>query len=242
LSYLVERMQLSDIPEVERIERQSFSSPWSRYAYEHDLTDNKLAYYLVLRQVGEEEAQETARPEDKEQKAVSVPPGRQGMPSWLRAAAVLLGFKMRIQTPAAPQPRPPILGFAGMWLMVEEAHLVTIAVDPMHRRKGLGELLLAEMLDWADRLGARVMTLEVRVSNLGAQALYRKYGFITQGLRKHYYSDNGEDALLMTTEPLTSPAFQGRLQRLKLELQEKLGQAVPPLLSNSALSARFQLP
>jgi ribosomal-protein-alanine N-acetyltransferase len=221
-------MQLSDVPEVERIERQSFSSPWSRYAYEHDLTDNKLAHYLVMRQGGEEEAQETARPEDKEQKAVSVPPGRQLMPSWLRTAAVLLGFKMRIQTPAAPtKPRPPILGFAGMWLMVEEAHLVTIAVDPVHRRKGLGELLLVEMLEWADRLGARVMTLEVRVSNNGAQALYRKYGFTTQGLRKHYYSDNGEDALLMTTEPIASPAFQGRLQRLKLELQAKLEQAVP---------------
>jgi len=229
LPYLVERMQLSDVPEVERIERQSFSSPWSRYAYEHDLTDNKLAYYLVLRQVGEEAAQKTAQPEDNAQKAVSPPPARPGVPSWLRTAAVLLGFKMRIQTPAAPpQPRPPIMGFAGMWLMVEEAHLVTIAVDPVHRRKGLGELLLVAMLEWADRLGMRVMTLEVRVSNNGAQALYRKYGFTTQGLRKNYYSDNGEDALLMTTEPIASPAFQGRLQRLKLELQEKLGQAVPP--------------
>jgi len=230
LPYLVERMQLSDVPEVERIERQSFSSPWSRYAYEHDLTDNKLAYYLVLRQMGEE-AQETAQPEVETPKAVSVPPGgRQGVPAWLRTAAVLLGFKMRIQTPAAPpKPRPPILGFAGIWLMVEEAHLVTIAVDPAHRRKGLGELLLVVMLEWAERLGAQVMTLEVRVSNKGAQALYQKYGFVTQGVRQHYYSDNGEDALLMTTEPLTSPAFQGRLQRLKLELQEKLGQAVPPL-------------
>jgi ribosomal-protein-alanine N-acetyltransferase len=222
-------MQLNDIPEVESIERQSFSSPWSRYAYEHDLTENKLAHYLVLRQVEEEEARETARQEDEEQKAVSVPLGGQGMPSWLRTAAVLLGFKLRIQAPATPpKPRPPILGFAGMWLMVEEAHLVTIAVNPVHRRKGLGELLLVEMLDWADRLGARVMTLEVRVSNLGAQALYRKYGCTTQGLRKHYYSDNNEDALLMTTESLAAPAFQGRLQRLKLELQEKLGQAVPP--------------
>jgi ribosomal-protein-alanine N-acetyltransferase len=229
LPYTVERMQLSDIPEVERIERQSFSSPWSRHAYEHDLTENRLAYYLVLRQVGEEEAQEMARQEDKEQKTVSVSPGGQRVPSWLRMAAALLGFKLWIQTLAAPtKPRPPIMGFAGMWLMVEEAHLVTIAVDPAHRRQGLGELLLVEMLELADRLGARAMTLEVRVSNLGAQALYRKYGFATQGLRKHYYSDNGEDALLMTTEPITSPAFQGRLQRLKLELQEKLGQAVPP--------------
>jgi len=228
LPYIVERMQLSDVPEVERIERHSFSSPWSRYAYEHDLTDNKLAYYLVLRQV-EEGAQEMAQPEAEETTAVSAPSGRQGMPAWLRTAAVLLGFKLRIQTPATPpKPRPPILGFAGMWLMVEEAHLVTIAVDPVHRRKGLGELLLVAMLEWADQLGARVMTLEVRASNLGAQALYRKYGFSTQGLRKHYYSDNGEDALLMTTEPLTSPAFQGRLQRLKREWQEKLGQAIPP--------------
>jgi ribosomal-protein-alanine N-acetyltransferase len=227
--YIVERMQLSDIPEVERIERQSFSSPWSRHAYEHDLTDNRLAHYLVVRQV-EEETQETIeRKEAEEQKAVPASSsGWQRLLSSLRNALASLGLGARAQAPEAARPRPPIVGFAGMWLMADEAHLVTIAVPPSHRRHGLGKLLLLEMLELANRLGAQVMTLEVRVSNIGAQELYRKYGFTTQGLRKHYYSDNNEDALLMTTESLDSPAFRGRWQRLKLELQEKLGQAVPP--------------
>ncbi len=118
--------------------------------------------------------------------------------------------------------KPPILGYGGFWVVAGEAHISTIAVHPNWRRRGIGELLLVAMLDRAIELGAEIATLEVRVSNIVAQNLYRKYSFEQVGLRRRYYSDRGEDALIMTTERLTSITFQSRFQRLKQALCEKL--------------------
>ena len=88
-------------------------------------------------------------------------------------------------------------------------------------------MILVAMLDRAVELGAAVATLEVRVSNVVAQNLYRKYGFKQVGLRRRYYSDSGEDALIMTTDRLSGAAFQRNLQRLKKALKEKLGRLAP---------------
>lgn len=93
-----------------------------------------------------------------------------------------------------------ILGYGGMWLIVDEAHVTNIAVREPYRGQGLGERLLREMMRTAAWLGARRMTLEVRVSNDRAQSLYRKLGFCGSGLRPGYYSDNHEDALIMWAE------------------------------------------
>jgi ribosomal-protein-alanine N-acetyltransferase len=101
-----------------------------------------------------------------------------------------------------------VLGYAGMWVILDEAHVTTIAVDPLHRRRRIGERLLVALIDEAMRRGARWVTLEVRKSNLGAQALYRKYGFKDIGIRKGYYSDNREDAIVMWTGNLWEEAFQ----------------------------------
>lgn len=93
---------------------------------------------------------------------------------------------------------PPILAYGGYWLLGDEAHIVTIATHPQHRRRGLGEHLLRCLIDEAQANGALSVTLEVRAGNVGAKELYRKWGFIEVGLRKGYYHDNGEDAILMT--------------------------------------------
>ncbi|MCC3376599.1 ribosomal protein S18-alanine N-acetyltransferase [Cohnella sp. REN36] len=90
-----------------------------------------------------------------------------------------------------------VLGYGGMWLIVDEAHVTNIAVREAYRGRGLGERLLREMMKTAHFLGARRMTLEVRVTNERAQRLYRKLGFSPSGLRPGYYSDNQEDALIM---------------------------------------------
>lgn len=123
----------------------------------------------------------------------------------------------------------PVLGYGGFWLLGDEAHISTLAVKQEYRGQRLGELILLYMLDKAAELGAEVATLEVRVSNVVAQNLYLKYGFQRVGLRPRYYNDNGEDALIMTTEPLGSISFQLRLQNLKKALREKLlsGQKEP---------------
>ena len=91
-----------------------------------------------------------------------------------------------------------MVGYAGFWLIVDEAHIGTIAVHPLWRQRGLGEKLLVTLLRQARELGAVLATLEVRPGNQAAQRLYRRHGFAEVGQRKRYYQDNGEDALLLT--------------------------------------------
>lgn len=93
---------------------------------------------------------------------------------------------------------PPILAYGGYWLLGQEAHIVTLATHPDYRRQGLGRRLLRSMIEKAVEAGANEITLEVRASNDAAQALYRSMGFVVVGVRKGYYHDNGEDAILMT--------------------------------------------
>jgi [ribosomal protein S18]-alanine N-acetyltransferase len=113
-----------------------------------------------------------------------------------------------------------VVGYAGVWLMVDEAHITTFAVDPRWRRQHIGERLLVAVLDVARQRQAREATLEVRLSNLAARRLYEKYGFKPVGLRPHYYSDDREDALIMTTEPLGERPMTQRLVRLRAALEE----------------------
>jgi ribosomal-protein-alanine N-acetyltransferase len=99
-----------------------------------------------------------------------------------------------------PAGRRAVVGYCGFWLIVDEAHISTIAVHPAWRGHGVGELMLVQALNEAVGLGAVLATLEVRMGNVAAQNLYRKYAFEVVGQRKHYYRDNGEDALLMTAQ------------------------------------------
>ena len=111
-----------------------------------------------------------------------------------------------------------IVGYAGLWLMVDEAHITTFAVLPEHRRRRIGERLLQRLFDIADEMGAEWLTLEVRVSNIGAQRLYEKYGFRRAGVRRRYYSDNNEDALIMWTDRIKDRAVREMLAKLKRAL------------------------
>ncbi|WP_413229429.1 ribosomal protein S18-alanine N-acetyltransferase [Heyndrickxia sporothermodurans] len=90
-----------------------------------------------------------------------------------------------------------IIGHCGVWLVVDEAHITNIAILPEYRGQKLGELLLSSIMDYSIQQGAKSMTLEVRVSNIIAQSLYKKLGFFEGGIRKNYYTDNQEDALVM---------------------------------------------
>src|SRR5687768_797783 len=111
-----------------------------------------------------------------------------------------------------------VVAYGGMWLMVDEAHITTFAVHPAWRRQRIGERLLVAFLDIAMERDAHEATLEVRLSNLPARKLYEKYGFRPVGLRPRYYSDDNEDALIMTTEPLGSTRMRERIERLRTDL------------------------
>jgi ribosomal-protein-alanine N-acetyltransferase len=115
-----------------------------------------------------------------------------------------------------------LAGFAGLWLMLDEAHVVTVAVLPQLRGRGIGRLLVHGLIELARDSAMSVATLECRVSNAVARRLYAGYGFYEVGLRKRYYSDNQEDAVIMTTEELASPAYERRLVRLASHLQARI--------------------
>lgn len=111
-----------------------------------------------------------------------------------------------------------LVGYGGIWMMVDEAHITTFAVDPAWRRQRLGATLLIALIDVALARGAREATLEVRLSNVPARRLYEQFGFRPVGLRPRYYSDNGEDALIMTTPQLQGPAMQSLLAERRAAL------------------------
>ncbi len=138
----------------------------------------------------------------------------------------------KARTPAGPLARlkrlfglvasGPLLGYAGFWLLVDEAHICTIAVHPQWQGQGLGELLLVSLLEHGMRLGADRATLEVRVSNSSARALYEKYGFEIISRRKGYYTDNSEDAYIMTTPLFETAQFQMNLSVCRQQLHDRL--------------------
>jgi [ribosomal protein S18]-alanine N-acetyltransferase len=108
-----------------------------------------------------------------------------------------------------------VVGFAGMWVIFDEAHVTTIAVDRQWRGQHVGERLMLALIDRALERGARWMTLEVRPSNEVAIGLYRKFGFRDVALRKRYYSDNGEDASVMWSGDLRAPDARVRLDAVR---------------------------
>jgi ribosomal-protein-alanine N-acetyltransferase len=219
-------MQLEDVDEVARVERECFTTPWPVNAYRRELRENRLSRYVVVRW------QAPNGPPAAPPAASAAPPPDAGgsvddpLAGMKRAVAQLLrpfGIADRLESRESG-----ILGFAGMWLMFDEAHITTIGVKRSMRGRGLGELMLVHLVEAAQDMGAKRLTLEVRVSNHVAQSLYRKYSFREEGIRKRYYSDDGEDALIMWSDRLDDPAFLANLRELKARLEERLRATPPP--------------
>ncbi len=213
-------MTLADIPAVMEIERASFPLPWPEQAYRYELLQNANAHFIVARAVAR--AQPAGQPASISVAPLPRAPLRARPHGWLQR---LLGF--RPTSPGAPEGVSPddasiITGYAGMWMFVDEAHISTIASHPAWRGRGVGELLLLSLMREAERRAAIVVTLEVRVSNTVAQNLYLKYGFEQVGLRKRYYRDNGEDALIMTVQQFQRPEYKQRLAGLEQALRRRL--------------------
>ncbi|HXG24804.1 MAG TPA: ribosomal protein S18-alanine N-acetyltransferase [Chthonomonadales bacterium] len=114
-----------------------------------------------------------------------------------------------------------IVGYGGMWVIMDEAHITTLAVDPPYRRRKIGERLLLELMEAAIARGASRATLEVREHNIAAQNLYRKYGFREAAIRKNYYTDNQENAIVMWADDIRAPAYAARLQELRYRLHRE---------------------
>lgn len=146
---IVAPMCVEDLEGVLEIENASFSTPWSRNSFLHELLENERAIYLVAKDH--------------------------------------LGR---------------VCGYVGMWIIFDEGHITNLAVHPRQRNCGVGSILLNRLTEVCREHNIRFLTLEVRRSNLTAQNLYYKHGFVHMGVRRKYYLDNNEDALIMWKGPV----------------------------------------
>jgi ribosomal-protein-alanine N-acetyltransferase len=191
--YVIRPMEYEDIPQVAQIDREAFPGEWvfrSQSGYKQDLANPSVRYIVACK--------EKHVPESEGQVMQKVP--------WFRR---LFSYGRHLNT------SEDIVGFSGFWMMVGEAHIIAIGVRNGYRQLGIGEGLLIATIELAQILNANVVTLEVRASNMIAQELYRKYGFQVTGRRLRYYSSDGEDAIIMSTDSITSRPFQASLQQLK---------------------------
>lgn len=213
-SYLIRAMTTADIPQVSEIERASFPTMWPQTAYKRELEHNQMARYLVI---SDQQSLHTSP-------IVTNTAAGGGLAQVVRSVRRMFGS----DDPAPPpmQPQPYVTGFIGLWFMLEECHVVTVAVREDHRRRGIGELLIITAIELALHKDQEVLTLECRVSNTNAQALYAKYGFQNVGVRRRYYTDNNEDALILTTPSIRTSEYQAQLARLRTTHRERWGTAL----------------
>ena len=207
-------MGKEDIAQVTEIDREAFPTQWPPANYQREL-ENWLAHYIV--------ACDTGKTVEEPRVEVASRRGLSGLASRVRQ---LFNHERFFGEESPPSRRRYILGFAGFWVMADEAHLTNIAVWESHRRQGIGELLLISIIDMAAELKASIITLEVRASNTSARSLYRKYGFTQVGLRRGYYISDREDGVLMSTENISSASFQAHFQHLKQAHARKWGTAL----------------
>ena len=204
------RLQTGDIDQVIEIEQEAFSPLWITTPFKREL-NNQYACYLVACEREEPEEEDSTGTDSKENRSL-----------WSR---VVTGAQRLV--PGKDEEtnlQTPIAGYVSVWYQGEEAHITEIAVRETRRGNGIGELLLIGSLREAVKYGSKVMTLEARVSNFIAQRLYEKYGFKNVGTRKAYYSDNREDAVIMTTSPISSEEYQAMFRELQESFLTRWGQ------------------
>jgi ribosomal-protein-alanine N-acetyltransferase len=199
MPYFIRPMDWPDLHQVAAMEREAFPTLWPATSYRRELK-NKIAEYAVC---------------VRDNEYVEVP-AKDSRRSILR----LFGRRK----PQEREQQQLLTGFVGLWYMSGEAHIVSIAVREDYRRNGLGELLLIGAIEMAQRRSQQVVTLEARVSNTAAIALYEKYQLRQIGIRRGYYSDNHEDAVIMTSDKLTADDFMEHFTAMKEIFEERYGE------------------
>lgn len=214
MSFYVRPMRKEDLAQVKEIDREAFPTQWPPPDYRREL-QNPLARLIVVC----DESKKVTEPE------VEAPPEK-GISKLASKVRRLWRHERFFGNKLPPSDRQYVVGFASIWVMADEAHLTNIAVRKQYQRQGIGEQLLISIIDLAAELKADFITLEVRISNTAAQSLYSKYGFTQVSVRRGYYTNNREDALLMSTESITSAPFQARFQRLKQAHVKNTGETI----------------
>ncbi len=202
-------MRLADIPQVVAIDKVSFDPPWSARSYAYEVTESTYSHMVVLEMSTNHSTRDS------------------------RWRQLLRGFT-RTQMDAGSL----IVGYGGLWNIVDEAHISTIATHPDYRGRGWGEILLLGMLKKSCLLKAGYVVLEVRVSNTTAQNLYRKHYFVEYGVKARYYQNNGEDAYDMRLD-LRQDGAHERIDSTfgkalaKYQLSDDYTEAPPPRIADA---------
>lgn len=203
------RLRVNDLNQVIDIEREAFSPLWFSTPFKRDLKNRRACYLVAC-------GGETAQPDQQEDS-----PEPEGGYPWSRLARglrrLMAGDDQRTDAGSI------IAGYVSVWYQQEEAHITEIAVREKFRGRGIGELLLIGSLRAAVEYGSKAMTLEARVSNFIAQRLYEKYLFKAVGTRKAYYSDNREDAVIMTVDCIDSEDYRVRFEELQNSYRSRWG-------------------
>ena len=203
LPFVIRPMDWKDLNQVADMEREAFPTLWPGTSYRREMR-NRSAEYVVCAHADE----------------------RILLPRQESKRSLLDVLRRRKGRLPEPEEYELLTGFLGLWYLAGEAHIVAIAVREGFRRRGLGELLLISAFEMALRREMEVLTLEVRVSNEPAIAMYEKYGFRQVNLRHRYYSDNHEDALVMSTDSLRAEAVVNGFRLLAGAHEEHYGEAV----------------
>lgn len=212
---------MDDVLDMREVERLAFPTLFPPTRFRREVQKSNTLYLVATREWTDEEL--ALGPD-------ALRPGN-GSHGLLGGIASLVKFPGRLlfrTVGGRSRQMPPlyIVGLVGLWYVMDEAHVVIIGNRPGDRRKGIGELLLIAGIEAGMARGSRVLTLEVRASNEIARALYHKYGFREVGVRKRYYADNNEDAVIMTTPPIQSDEYSEHFQAQVREHEDRWGTSV----------------
>ena len=202
------RMRAEDITQVIEIEQEAFSPGWVGTRFRREL-NNRHCRFLVAYFVNDDESLAAAGADE---------PADSSM--WAR---MVRGVRSVLRS-AGDSGDAAVAGYVGIWFQGDQAHITEIAVRESLRGRGIGELLLIGTVRAAYEQGLEEVTLEARVSNFIAQRLYDKYGFNEVGIRKNYYADNREDAVIMTTDRIHTGAYRQKFSTLQEQFFERYGE------------------
>ena len=204
------RMRPEDITQVIEIEQEAFSPGWVGTRFRREL-NNRHCRFLVAYFINDDSPEDDGMPQ-------TVEPADSSM--WAR---MVRGVKSVLGS-AGANGDDAVAGYVGIWFQGDQAHITEIAVRESLRGRGIGELLLIGTVRAAYEQGLEEVTLEARVSNFIAQRLYDKYGFNEVGIRRNYYADNREDAVIMTTDRIHTGAYREKFTVLQERFFDRYGE------------------
>jgi ribosomal-protein-alanine N-acetyltransferase len=218
MAYALRVMEEEDIPQVQVIDRDAFPTTWPPPAFKRELRNNNLAHYLVAWDTENTHEEWTARTGIA---AAAASGGSDTAKS--RVAGAVRRLFGRDDGDGLEPTEELLVGYLGLWTVLDEGHIVSVGVRSSHRGLGIGELLLIGSIEQSLLFSCTRLTLEVRVSNEVAQNLYRKYDLRITGRRKRYYTDDGEDAFIMTVEGIDTPQYRELLTEVRTRHSEQRG-------------------